>query len=781
MARRSPPIQIASIFVFAIALTGTARAQSDDFFASSPGSLSMSHKGLEGQNQCNSCHDGGKALPNRKCLGCHDHSNLASRIKKKQGFHASSKVQGRKCSDCHKEHRGRRFDLMGWSTVGKMKDFDHRLAGWKLAGKHKVTDCKDCHKRKNRQGLRTFLGDTKTCGRCHEKEQPHAFERKDMLDCERCHSESAWNPPLGRMRFDHNDKKDAAVARAGAHEEVPCAKCHPKARFNLPRDNPGHCGFCHESPHKRHLFGTVKTCSNCHSPQSRAFKSVRFDHKRNTGYELVAKHNKIKCYRCHTSKIGKSKPKPSCEKCHAGDNKHGKRFSAFGSPPACATCHPQSSWKDDASVFNHETGAKFELTGKHADTACRACHRGAKPSKFEKFDLAAGGCMGCHQHEKAHGGKFANAECLRCHTEPGEKQMRKESLQAFHGPNSKFPLVAAHAKVQCQKCHINDVYKKTPRECGVRCHEDSLHRNKLGAECGRCHEPGKWEAVRFDHAADSDWPLNGLHSTVPKCEDCHPGRHYKDTPRSCGAIACHAQDDVHEKKLGNKCEQCHNEAGKTTFEHNRQAAFAINGRHAALKCANCHKDIKFKPLPNNCFGCHPEPAVHRGMYGTTCETCHTTKSFVSLVKQHDVGDFSLGGAHDRVDCARCHGTPLKKLGGTGDLCITCHREDDVHANGLSPRCGQCHTQWSFAPARFDHLEVGCSLNGLHRTLPCADCHTNGNFGPVSPECIACHRDSALKVEAVPHEALFECGDCHNPNSWLPAGTFGRFGSQSICR
>ena len=82
--------------------------------------------------------------------------------------------------------------------------------------------------------------------------------------------------------------------------------------------------------------------------------------------------------------------------------------------------------------------------------------------------------------------------------------------------------------------------------------------------------------------------------------------------------------------------------------------------------------------------------------------------------------------HDNIACERCH-RDNRPLAGTGNLCINCHRQDDIHNNSLSPRCGECHTQWSFTPARFDHARVGCNLTGLHRTLACFDCHKNGNF------------------------------------------------------
>jgi hypothetical protein len=131
----------------------------------------------------------------------------------------------------------------------------------------------------------------------------------------------------------------------------------------------------------------------------------------------------------------------------------------------------------------------------------------------------------------------------------------------------------------------------------------------------------------------------------------------------------------------------------------------------------------------------------------------------------------------------------RPLAGTGNFCINCHRQDDIHSNSLSPRCGDCHTQWSFAPARFDHTTVGCNLTGLHRTLPCFDCHKAGNFGGLSPNCYSCHVDRMLQFRNVLEHtggAVTACATCHNPNAWRPAVTTAAggnyaYGRDSICR
>jgi hypothetical protein len=269
---------------------------------------------------------------------------------------------------------------------------------------------------------------------------------------------------------------------------------------------------------------------------------------------------------------------------------------------------------------------------------------------------------------------------------------------------------------------------------------------------------------------------------VPQCTDCHPGQQFSGTPTTCSAQACHGKDDVHLGKLGQRCDDCHVETGENIFNHNTMSVFALTGQHLETRCSDCHPKVTFKPRPTKCFGCHPEPAAHKGQYGTVCETCHTPQGWLDIKALHDVGEFALRGAHDNQPCVRCH-KDSRQLAGSGNLCINCHRQDDIHSNSLSPRCGECHTQWSFAPARFDHTTVGCFLTGLHRALPCYDCHKTGNFGGLSAQCFSCHRDTALQVAVPNHGGFVLCSTCHNPNYWKPAAVVNTYasGRNSICR
>lgn len=774
-------VGVAALAVLALVAAGGNALADDDFFRSSPGALSQSHAAIDSQERCNDCHTNGRGLSNDKCLDCHDHTDLKERIDAGKGFHASAKVRGRQCEACHLEHKGRNYDMMGWRAVGGMESFDHKLTGWPLSGKHAAIDCTECHKRTNRQGLRVFMGEDRLCGSCHQDDQPHGFTKKALMACDRCHNESVWKPAKRNQDFDHDNPNDAAMRLDGSHEDVSCAKCHPKAKFNLERDKPAACGNsgCHNSPHDGHLFGT-KNCEDCHSPMLRSLAKNRFNHAKATRFELTGAHAKQQCYACHTKPLGTRKPDRACATCHADDNRHQDRFKAFGSPPSCETCHPSSSWKP--SVFNHDKSTSFNLTGKHAQAECRECHRGTTPAKFERFDPTLE-CMDCHRHKKAHDGEFKNNQCLTCHVDPGKVTITKRSVELYHGPKSGFPLVKKHKGVACEKCHLNDTYKDTPKECGTRCHEDWLHQGSLGDTCSRCHKGGEWNAVRFDHTDDTKWPLVGLHKTAAECSDCHPDRLFKGTPKECSASGCHAEDDVHEGKLGKDCQKCHQETGAVTFNHNTMSVFKLDGSHLMTKCSDCHKNIRYKPLDTECVSCHADDDIHQGGNGKLCQSCHNTDTWRDVKAFHDVGEFALKGAHDNQPCVRCH-KDTRSLAGSGNLCINCHRQDDIHSNSLSPRCGECHTQWSFTPARFDHTTVGCNLTGLHRTLPCYECHKTGNFGGLSAQCIGCHRDTALKVGVVggvDHSVLAVCAACHSPNSWVPGTVNGGYGRDSICR
>ncbi|MBA3459425.1 MAG: hypothetical protein H0T46_05660 [Deltaproteobacteria bacterium] len=128
----------------------------------SPGELAAVHQGWDDQNGCLQCHlhlGSGNPVSNNRCLGCHDHQGIAIRIAVGAGLHATPGFRGRACESCHQEHKGRRYDLMGWKSIkGGVKGFDHALTGWPIPPAYQGLRCTQCHTTVDSQGLQLYLG-----------------------------------------------------------------------------------------------------------------------------------------------------------------------------------------------------------------------------------------------------------------------------------------------------------------------------------------------------------------------------------------------------------------------------------------------------------------------------------------------------------------------------------------------------------------------------------------------------------------------------------------------
>jgi hypothetical protein len=775
----------ATLAIFAISF-GAQRSARASFFDSSPGKLARAHAYIDGPSNCAKCHVPGKRdVDPQKCLECHD--VVAKRISDKRGIHASSKALNRPCELCHKEHKGPDLDMFGWQTFGgqsKFKD-QHDISGFSLSGRHSVVDCDKCHKQKTATGRPSFLLASMSCQGCHKS--PHGELHDNLAGCDRCHDAKSWRP-LEPMKFDHN--QDSRFPIESKHIGVPCNSCHPKSMFRLSNWS-SDCTPCHKNVHGESLFGQ-KRCNSCHSARTE-WTNIDFDHNHKTRFALEGPHRKP-CATCHPP-TARTSPSRQCDACHK--DVHNGRFAKVGE---CATCHLSTTWGPELR-FDHAHSTRFALTGRHEVIDCRACHRGKTESEYENFDelvsvVGTGktkqvkiACMGCHTHENVHKKQFTNDQCLKCHARSGDVNQTAdpkafaERVKIGHGPGKPFQLVDGHRISDCRKCHKNDNYRDMPKNCGS-CHEDRLHKGSLGKDtCLNCHEGARWAATKFDHDK-TNYPLLGKHKEA-QCESCHPSRQYKPTPTSCGDGACHLKDDAHERSLGTKCEQCHNPTGQLTFDHNDPKVpnrWHLDGKHQLVRCIGCHPDQKYKPAPVLCQGCHADPDAHKGELGLRCIGCHEPAGWKTIHTGHDIFPVRFGGAHDRLRCQECH-TEGRLLQGMAQMCIVCHQRDDIHHNALGPRCSDCHTQQTFAAARFNHDRVGCTLIGIHRVLPCEDCHKGGNYMGLSPTCVSCHRDDAMRAAAlantgVAHEAQMRCGTCHNTTSFKPSFPGG---TESICR
>ena len=101
-----------------------------------------------------------------------------------------------------------------------------------------------------------------------------------------------------------------------------------------------------------------------------------------------------------------------------------------------------------------------------------------------------------------------------------------------------FPLTGAHATLPCETCHVQGVFRGTPRKCQT------------------CHNALSWKAWRFDHDKQTSFVLDGGHKGIA-CDACHTRPMPRKMTQSSACISCHEIDDVHNGGFGQFCEQCH--------------------------------------------------------------------------------------------------------------------------------------------------------------------------------------------------------------------------------
>lgn len=528
----------------------------------SPGDLHRSHAFLDGVENCNKCHDRDSDQMHGKCLSCH--TEMQARIDRGRGLHAQAEY--RECENCHVEHHGRDFDLIYWKAGEK--GFDHQLAGYPLQGKHAKTTCRACHKtdfNRDSEQLRlrqkdlskTYLGLDTSCASCHFDEHRGQL----ASDCNRCHTFEGWSPAPG---FDHDRTK---FVLTGRHETTACAKCHQKV------EDPSST-----TDHEYSRFANVRheNCSNCHKDS-------------------------------HAGRLGSR----------------------------CEGCHTTTGWQvAEQAGFDHSK-TRYPLEGRHRIVACDKCHAAGKPKSGLKFQA----CRDCHQDH--HKGEFADraqgGACEECHTVAGymPAQFTIEQHKA-----TRFTLRQAHLALPCVQCHGDAKGNMVAREghytwSSMRCqdcHKD-VHKGQLAriverSGCQECHSEASWSAVVFAHDS-TGFALTGKHASV-NCASCHRGDSnavdiarlaFAPLRRDCEM--CHR--DVHRGQFAVadtvpqiRCDRCHTPSNwqATLFDHNKLTEYPLDGAHAKVPCAGCHK-----PTQDAAFA-----FVDYHIDDRSCRACHGTDS-----------------------------------------------------------------------------------------------------------------------------------------------------------
>jgi len=414
---------------------------------------------------------------------------------------------------------------------------------------------------------------------------------------------------------------------------------------------------------------------------------------------LIEGHAKAEadCANCHKS-FSKDAQSELCAACHrdvaadmrGGIGFHGKSRDVRAN--ACRHCHTDHKGRQadivklDRNAFDHGL-TNFPLSRGHKDVGCESCHKPAS-----KFRAAASRCVDCHGSADPHKGKLGTA-CEFCHSDTAWKETK-----TFDHAKTLFALTGVHEKTRCAACHAGERYKGTPVTC-IACHADAdVHRGVFGETCDRCHAATTWTGLSFDHDRDTKFPLAGKHKIA--CAACHkqdPGK--AKTPSRC--LDCHARDDVHELRLGKACQDCHNESGwkiGVLFDHG-QTKLPLRDKHAVAKCADCHKQKIYDPVPIACVSCHARKDVHAGRLGPKCEACHNARDWKEWSFDHaKQTKYPLTGAHAKTGCYACHAAKDVKTAVLPTDCLSCHKKDDAHKGAFGKDCGRCHSTANFSTA-----------------------------------------------------------------------------------
>lgn len=474
-------------------------------------------------------------LPFAQCTDCHADPHKGS--------------FGSDCTTCHGVYRkwkdvipskeGEKVSLK--ESAGKVtKGFDHNKTSYPLKGYHQAVECESCH---YEPAAKFKVRHFQECSDCHGFAHKTQFENQN---CETCHSVDRHflNSTFDIVR--HNKTK---FQLTGKHQVLDCKKCHFTGLYEeIPSKE---CTDCHRNPHDHRQID--KECSFCHITTT--FSWIKFDHSRNTKFELTGKHRAVSCTACHRDEIFKDMPatneKPNCQACH--EDPHGPPV-----PQECADCHRTESFKL-VNKFDHLKIGKWSLLGRHNELSCQKCHpkhllkdykiSSAQP-KIQVTD-----CINCHLD--IHKGTFGK-NCDSCHSNDTfavEKGVRVHDL-------GYFKLEGIHDRLSCNECHRSDTNLQGLGLVCANCHKkNDPHLGKLGPLCGDCHGQKAWLPSKFKHN-QTGFRLNGAHRYA-ECSSCHKNQIYEGLPNDC--YFCHSDSYISSIALHSNrssvsdCSQCHSE------------------------------------------------------------------------------------------------------------------------------------------------------------------------------------------------------------------------------
>jgi hypothetical protein len=244
--------------------------------------------------------------------------------------------------------------------------------------------------------------------------------------------------------------------------------------------------------------------------------------------------------------------------------------------------------------------------------------------------------------------------------------------------------------VTCSKCHVGNQFAGASQAC-ISCHSlqftATITPNHVAAgfpqDCASCHATSGWRPASFDHSR-TRFPLTGAH-TSSSCASCHSSGQYATVSTTC--VSCHltrytATTNPNHVTAGfpQDCQVCHTTTqwNGATFDHSR-TRFLLTGAHTTTQCASCHIGGRYAGTPMGCYSCHSRefttitsPNHVAAGFPKTCETCHTTVTWIGATITHRFPIYSGAHAGRWSTCNECHTNTSNY---TVFSCLNCHAHD----------------------------------------------------------------------------------------------------------
>ena len=340
------------------------------------------------------------------------------------------------------------------------------------------------------------------------------------------------------------------------------------------------------------------------------------------------------------------------------------------------------------------------------------------------------------------------------------------SSTPFDHTRTGFVLRDVHTTLRCEQCHVDGIFKNTPKDC-AGCHA-------IGSRVGATPKP-----------------INHVQTTSP-CDTCHVSatsflvKSFKHAGVSGGCSSCHNGQSLGVvSKPANHfptllpCESCHNNTNTFTSARMDHAGITSN-------CASCHG--------GQFVGVVSKPMAHIATGTADCGVCHNTTTFNGARFDHSTG--TVSGKCDTCHMGQLTGVvskPAIHITTGSANCDACHTAANTsgytsfaggnynHASMVSPaaanNCSSCHT------GRFPGVQ-GKPAYHIVTAAQCDTCHTSANtsnyttfFGATfshaaigATTCASCHNGVAAKGKSAVHiPTTAACDTCHsNFTSFLGA-------------